>query len=43
MKLKKNITIVGVGLIGGSLAIQCRSKGIAGKIIGVDIEVNMFI
>jgi prephenate dehydrogenase len=36
MQVKKNITIVGVGLIGGSLALQCRSKGIAGKIIGVD-------
>lgn len=36
MEVKKNITIVGVGLIGGSLAMQCRAKGITGKIIGVD-------
>lgn len=32
----KNIAIVGVGLIGGSLALQCRKKGIASHIIGVD-------
>jgi prephenate dehydrogenase len=32
----KNIAIVGVGLIGGSLAMQCRKKGIASHIIGVD-------
>ncbi|MEZ5034311.1 MAG: prephenate dehydrogenase [Chitinophagaceae bacterium] len=32
----KNIAIVGVGLIGGSLALQCRAKGLAAKIIGVD-------
>jgi prephenate dehydrogenase len=30
------IAIVGVGLIGGSLALQCRRKGIADKIIGVE-------
>ena len=30
------IAIVGVGLIGGSLALQCRKKGIAEKIIGVE-------
>jgi prephenate dehydrogenase len=33
---KKNIAIVGVGLIGGSFALQCRNKGIANKIVGVD-------
>lgn len=33
---RKNIVIVGVGLIGGSFALQCRSKGIANKIVGVD-------
>ena len=32
----KKITIVGIGLMGGSLAMQCRSKGIAAHIIGVD-------
>nr|HQU57337.1 prephenate dehydrogenase/arogenate dehydrogenase family protein [Chitinophagaceae bacterium] len=32
----KNIAIVGVGLMGGSLALQCRAKGLAAKIIGVD-------
>ncbi len=32
----KNIAIVGVGLIGGSFALQCRKKGIANKIVGVD-------
>ena len=33
---KKNIAIVGVGLIGGSFALQCRNKGIANKIVGID-------
>ena len=33
---KKNITIIGVGLIGGSFALQCRKKEIANKIFGVD-------
>ncbi len=30
------ITIIGTGLIGGSLALALKEKGIAGKIIGVD-------
>ena len=34
------IAIVGVGLIGGSLALQCRKKGIAKKIIGVESNVD---
>jgi prephenate dehydrogenase len=34
------IAIVGVGLIGGSLALQCRRKGIAEKIIGVESNVS---
>ena len=34
--MKQTIAIVGVGLIGGSLALQCKRKGIAGKIIGVE-------
>ena len=33
---RKIITIVGVGLIGGSLALQLKEKGLAGKLIGVD-------
>ncbi len=33
---KKNIAIIGVGLIGGSFALQCRKKEIANKIFGVD-------
>ena len=32
----QKIAIVGVGLIGGSLALQCRRKGIVEKIIGVE-------
>jgi len=32
----KNIAIIGVGLIGGSFALQCRKKGIAKRIVGVD-------
>lgn len=33
---RKRIAIVGVGLIGGSLAIQLNEKGIAARIIGVE-------
>ena len=33
---KKRIAIVGVGLIGGSLALQLNEKGLASKLIGVD-------
>lgn len=32
----KNIAIIGTGLIGGSLAIQLREKGLSSRIIGVD-------
>ena len=32
----KNIAIVGIGLIGGSLALRLKEKGLSGKIIGVD-------
>jgi prephenate dehydrogenase len=33
---RKKITIVGVGLIGGSLALQLNEKGLASRIVGVD-------
>jgi prephenate dehydrogenase len=33
---RKRISIVGVGLIGGSLALQLNEKGLANKLIGVD-------
>ena len=33
---RKRITIVGVGLIGGSLALQLNEKGLASKLTGVD-------
>ena len=33
---RKRIAIVGVGLIGGSLAIQLNEKGLASRLIGVD-------
>lgn len=36
MSDRKRISIVGVGLIGGSLAIQLNEKGLASKLIGVD-------
>jgi prephenate dehydrogenase len=32
------ITIVGIGLIGGSLAITLKENGFAGRIIGVDVS-----
>jgi prephenate dehydrogenase len=34
--LRKRIAIVGVGLIGGSLAIQLHEKKLSSKLIGVD-------
>jgi prephenate dehydrogenase len=34
--MKKNFAIVGVGLIGGSLALKCRKNGLTNRIIGVD-------
>jgi len=34
--MKKNFAIIGVGLIGGSFALKCKSNGIAAKIVGVD-------
>lgn len=34
------VTIAGIGLIGGSLAIDLRQRGFAGKIIGVDTNVR---
>jgi cyclohexadieny/prephenate dehydrogenase len=30
------ITIVGVGLIGGSIGLAARSRGVAGRVVGVD-------
>lgn len=33
---RKRIAIVGVGLIGGSLALQLNEKGLASRLIGVD-------
>ena len=33
---RKKIAIIGVGLIGGSLAIQLHEKKISSKLIGVD-------
>ena len=33
---QKNVTIIGIGLIGGSMAIALREKGISKKIIGID-------
>jgi prephenate dehydrogenase len=35
---RKKITIVGVGLIGGSLALQLHEKKISSKLIGVEIN-----
>ena len=34
--MKKNFSIIGVGLIGGSFALKCKNNGLAEKIIGVD-------
>ena len=34
--MKKNFVIIGVGLIGGSFALKCKSNGLAAKLVGVD-------
>lgn len=34
------ISVVGIGLIGGSLAIDLRKRGFAGKVIGVDTSIQ---
>ena len=34
----KTIGIIGLGLIGGSMAIDLRRRGFAGEIIGVEAE-----
>ena len=35
---RKKIAIVGVGLIGGSLAIQLHEKKLSSRLIGVDVS-----
>jgi len=37
---RKRISIVGLGLIGGSLAIQLNEKGLASRLIGVDANAD---
>lgn len=37
---RKRIAIIGVGLIGGSLAIQLHEKKLSSKLIGVDSDAN---
>ncbi|MBC7949026.1 MAG: prephenate dehydrogenase [Chitinophagaceae bacterium] len=37
---KKKIAIVGIGLIGGSLAIQLHEKKISSRLIGVDVDAS---
>jgi prephenate dehydrogenase len=32
----KTVAVVGLGLIGGSLALRLRSEGLAGRVVGVD-------
>lgn len=34
--MEKKVTIIGLGLIGGSMAIDLRKRGFVGKLIGVD-------
>lgn len=38
--MKLNIAVIGVGLIGGSIALKLRRKGVTGKIYGVDFSEN---
>jgi prephenate dehydrogenase len=34
--MKRNFAIVGIGLIGGSVALKCRKNGMAGRVVAVD-------
>ena len=34
--LFEQITIVGVGLIGGSVGLASKGRGVAGRVVGVD-------
>jgi prephenate dehydrogenase len=38
--MKRNFTIVGIGLIGGSVALKCRNIGMSDLIVGVDNNVE---
>lgn len=38
--MKRNFTIVGIGLIGGSVALKCRNIGLSDRIVGVDNNVE---
>ena len=40
MNNRKKIAIVGVGLIGGSLALQLHEKKLSSKLIGVEVSAN---
>lgn len=40
MNKRKKIAIVGVGLIGGSLALQLHEKKLSSKLIGVEVSAN---
>lgn len=40
MQNRKKIAIVGVGLIGGSLALQLHEKKLSSKLIGVEVSAN---
>ena len=37
---RKKVAIVGIGLIGGSLALQLNEKGIAAGLIGVEANLD---
>ena len=40
VNMKRNFTIVGIGLIGGSVALKCRNIGMSDLIVGVDNNVE---
>jgi prephenate dehydrogenase len=35
-----NLTVIGLGLIGGSLALDLRAKGLATSVVGVDVNLE---
>lgn len=34
------LTVIGIGLMGGSLALTMRKKGLVSKVIGVDTNIE---
>ena len=40
MKIFKKVVIIGTGLIGGSIALSIKKKGLAGEVVGIRLAVR---